>query len=186
MRIHVIRKCLQHGFGSALLIGAACQNSATTVHARSNDDGPSPYAASAGTLGAYFRIGPLSVSVTQVSVTKCLERPHGLGQYKAGPNHEFLVTVWNLRNTSNKRFSLPHPNHPGFRRVANHRLYPGTYLSYPGYGSQLPAHSYQLIAWTFVIPFGTSRVDLTYWPPGPRRVSWTVSLPRISRHEGCV
>jgi hypothetical protein len=90
-----------------------------------------------------------------------------------------------LRNMSDRPFPLPHPNHPGFRLVGSHRLHPGFYASYPGYGAVVDPHTADIIPWTFAIRRGTRRVTLTYLPPGRHGLLWSVAVPRPSAARDC-
>ena len=90
---------------------------------------------------------------------------------------EWLYAGWMLSNPGDRDYPLPHPNHPGFRLVGAHRLSPGFYARYPGYGAVVSAHGKDFIPWTFSIRRGTKRVTLTYLPPGPSAVRWVVRVP---------
>ena len=144
--------------------------------------GPSP--PSRGGLGTVLRAGPLGISIDQVAVTTCFRRQRGGPATPTQPGWEWLETLWVLRNSSNRVFAIPHANHPGFRLVSSHRLYPGFYASYPGYGSEIAPHSKEMIWWTFAIHRGTKHVILTYLPPGPHAVLWSIAVPRPPAHCG--
>jgi hypothetical protein len=146
-----------------------------------------PSSPKVGTIGSTLSVGPISVSLTSVNTTTCHEVGHP-GMQPPKPTRagwEWLYTGWVLRNPSDRDYPLPHPNHPGFRLVGAHRLSPGFYASYPGYGAVVSAHEMDFIPWTFSIRRGTKRVTLTYLPPGPSAVRWVVRVPPPSSTTPC-
>lgn len=138
-----------------------------------------------GGLGTVLEVGFLAISIDRVTVTTCMRPPHGRAATPIRPGWEWLYTEWDLRNPGNHPFSLPHPNHPGFRLVAAHHLFPGFYASYPGYSSLIPSRASIVIPWKFAIRRGTKRVSLTYLPPGPSTVLWSIAIPKPSAEIDC-
>jgi hypothetical protein len=145
-----------------------------------------PRSPSVGTIGSTLSVGPISVSLTSVSTMTCHEVGHP-GMQPPQPTRagwEWLYTGWMLRNPADRAYPLPHPNHPGFRLVGAHRLSPGFYASYPGYSSVVFAHGKDFIPWTFAIRQGTKRVTLTFVPPGPKIVLWSIAVPTLRPTTG--
>jgi hypothetical protein len=157
---------------SAGIVLLCCPVSASATHANGSSSGPT-----IGTIGSTLSVGPITVSLTAVGTATCYEIGHpGMGPQKSTrAGWEWLYTGWILRNPGDRAYSVPH--HPGFRLVEPHRLAPGFYASYPGYGSYVVAHSTDYIPWTFSIRRGTTRVTLTYLPPGPDAVRWVIRVP---------
>jgi hypothetical protein len=132
-------------------------------------------------LHTVVMVGTLSISIDHLSVRTCF------GRAKAGPatptrsGWEWLDTMWVLRSMSDRPFALPHPNHPGFRLVGSHRLHPGFYARYPGYGAVVAPHTADIIPWTFAIRRGTRRVTL----PLKRSKAPGEDEPRCRRADCC-
>jgi hypothetical protein len=135
-------------------------------------------------LGTVLKAGPLDISIVQVSTTTCTTLIQGNHSLRTQSGWEWMYVDWMLRNPGDHRFAFPDPNHPGYRLVVGHHLYPGFYGGYPPYSLSIEPRTTITATWTFAIRRGTNRVKLTYLPPGPQSVLWSIAVPRLSSPIG--
>jgi hypothetical protein len=147
-------------------------------------DRESSGAMNVGGLQTSLKAGPLDISIAHVFATTC--RPTILREPDAPtrPGWELIFVDWVLRNPGSHQYTFPDARHPGFRLVLEHHLYSGFFTGYMGYGGSISPHLSVSVRWTFTIRRGTTRVALTFVPPGPKRVLWSIAVPRLRPTTG--
>jgi hypothetical protein len=132
-----------------------------------------------GGLNTSLKAGPLDISIARVFATTC--RPTVVREPDVPTRFgwELIFVDWVLRNPGAHRYTFPDSNHPGFRLVMEHKLYQGFFSGYIGVDGSIPPLSSISDRWTFAIRRGTRRVTLTFVPPGPKIVLWSIAVPRL-------
>jgi hypothetical protein len=137
-----------------------------------------------GGLKTLPKSGPLDISIARVFATTCRPTVVREPDVPTRTGWELIFVDWVLRNPGTHLYAFPHTKQPGFRLVLEHRLYQGFFSGYTGYEGSIPPHTSTIIRWTFAIHRGTRRVTLTFVPPGPKTVLWSIAVPRLRPTTG--
>lgn len=137
-----------------------------------------------GGLNTSLKAGPLDISIARIFATNCRPTIVREPDVPTRPDWERIFVDWVVRNPGTLLYAFSASKQPGFRLVLEHHLYSGFFSGYPGYDGSIAPHTSTSIRWTFAIRRGTRRVTLTFVPPGPKLVLWSIAVPRLRPTTG--
>jgi hypothetical protein len=137
-----------------------------------------------GGLKTSLKAGPLNISIARIFATNCRPTIPREPDVPTRSGWELIFVDWVVRNPGTQSYTFPNLRPPGFRLVLERHLYSGFFSGYPGYDGSISPHTSTSTRWTFAIRRGTRRVTLTFVPPGPKTVLWSIAVPRLRPTTG--